>query len=459
MGTSFWLATIIFSFTFLLILTEKMHRTVIAMVGAVIMVLAGKFLAFYSGEQALRAIDFNTIGLLLGMMIIVVVLEKTGFFQYLAIWTAKKTKGNPWLLVVFLGTITTLVSCILNNVTTVILIAPVTIIMARILEISPLPILMAEALLSNIGGVATLIGDPPNIMIGSAAHFTFNDFLLKMGPVVVAAWLATLLTLKFVFKKELSQKPRHVEELLKMDEKKALKDKKTLKKVGIVLLLVMALFFLQGTFSLSPALVALLGAALTLILVAPQEDPQPVLEKVEWSVLLFFASLFVIIGGLEAAGVLKEVSLGLGHLIGHNVIIAALIILWISALMSAVVDNIPFTVAMLPIIQYLGTQGIPINILWWALALGVGFGGNGTPIGSSSNVVIVAKSEQTETPINLKIWLKAGFTSMVVTVLVASILLASFASYFSAPTLGQKQKKQINEKALSVAPHFLTNKF
>ncbi len=447
----FVVATTIFAITFILIFTEKIHRTVIGMLGAVVMVGAGMFYDFYDAEKALGAIDFNTIGLLLGMMIIVAILEKTGFFQYLAILAAKKTKGDPWKLVVVLGTVTTLVSLVLDNVTTVVLIAPVTIIIARLLKISPIPLLMAEALLSDTGGVATLVGDPPNIMIGSAAGFSFNDFITHIAPIVVLAWLATLVTLRFVFRKEMMQKPQDVDELMKMNEKDALKDTKTLKKIFIVLSLVIVLFFLHSSMHMEPSMVALIGAALALMLVNPKKDPQPILEKVEWSVLIFFSALFVIVGGLEHAGVLEVLASNIAGMANGNPAFAALAILWISAFMSAIVDNIPFTVAMIPVLTYLESQGVPTNLLWWSLALGVGFGGNATPIGSTANIVVVAKSEQTDTPITFKSWLKSGTSAALATLVVASITIVTFSSFLSKETSSQ----QIEHNTIG---HTITNK-
>lgn len=438
---SFVISSVIFVVTFILIFTERIHRTVIGLFGAVVMVAAGMYFKFYAPGQALQAIDFNTIGLLLGMMIIVAILEKTGFFQYLAIVAAKKTKGDPWKLVVVMGTITTLVSLVLDNVTTVVLIAPVTIIIARLLKISPIPILMAEALLSDTGGVATLVGDPPNIMIGSAAHFSFNDFLIHVAPIVFFAWLVTLITLKFVFRKEMKQKPENIDNLMNMNEKDAMKDIKTLKKIAFVLGLVVVLFFMHSSFHMPPSMVALIGASLAFLIVSPKKDPQPILEKVEWSVLLFFAALFVIVGGLEHAGVLNVLAMKIAALAGGNIVVSALAILWISAVMSAIVDNIPFTVAMIPVISYLETQGIPVNLLWWALALGVGFGGNGTPIGSTANVVVVAKSEQTDTPITFKSWLKAGTSATLVTLIVATIAIITMSGFLGRETSGQKMYK------------------
>ncbi|OQY17159.1 MAG: hypothetical protein B6I36_09360 [Desulfobacteraceae bacterium 4572_35.1] len=429
----FIISCIVFVVTFALILTERIHRTVIGLFGAVVMVGMGMIFDFYHPSSALHAIDFNTIGLLLGMMIIVAILEKTGFFQYLAILAAKKTKGDPWKLVVVLGTVTTLVSLILDNVTTVVLIAPVTIIIARLLNISAVPILMSEALLSDTGGVATLVGDPPNIMIGSAAGFTFNDFIFHVTPIVIAAWFVTLITLKVVFRKELQQKPQHIDKLMKMNEMDALTDLKTCKIILGVLAIVTGLFFIHHTVHMPPSMVALIGAALALLLVSPKEDPQPILEKVEWSVLLFFAALFIIVGGLEHAGVIGALADHMASLASGNLVTAAILIMIISAVASAAIDNIPFTMAMIPVIQTLGDKGVATNILWWALALGVGFGGNGTPIGSTANVVVVAKSEQTDDPITFVRWFKSGSVAMIATVVVAVAAIYVFPHWLEGP--------------------------
>lgn len=415
------IATAIFGVTFFLILTERIHRTVIAFFGAIVMVLAGIIFDFYEPHDALAAVDFNTIGLLFGMMVVVAIFERTGVFQYLGILVAKKTRGNPWLLVVALGTLTTVLSFILDNVTTIILIVPITIVVTRLLEINPVPILMAEALLSDTGGVATLVGDPPNIMIGSAAGFSFNDFLVYSMPVVAVAWVATLLTLKLVYHKELKAVPKNLDQLEKMDEKEAIVDHRTLHLTLAILCLIVLLFFVHHALHLEASIITLLGASLLLLLVSPNKDPQSVIEKTELSVLLFFISLFVIVGGLEHAGVLEKLANLITNGAHHNILLTAIIVLWSTAILSAIVDNIPMTVAMIPIIGYLGTQGVDIGVLWWALAWGVGFGGNGSPIGSTANVVVVAKSEQTDTPITFKMWLKAGTSTMFVSLVVATI--------------------------------------
>lgn len=424
-------ALTIFATTFFFILTERIHRTVVGLFGAITMVIAGIIFDFYHPYEILEVIDFNTLGLLFGMMLLVSMLERTGFFQYLGIYTAKRTRGNPWYLMVALSAITAVLSMVLDNVTTIILIVPITIIIAEMLRINPVPILMAEALLSNIGGAATLIGDPPNIMIGSAAGFTFNDFLVHALPIVVVTWIITLFVFKLLYHKDLAAKPQNVEQLMAMDEKEAIKEPQTLKKLLSVFGLTIALFFLHGVLHIEPALVALIGASLALIVVAPKHDPQEIIEKCELSVLLFFASLFVIVGGLEHAGILEMLAKLLTHGAADNLLLSAIIILWASAILSAIVDNIPLTVAMIPIIGYLASTGIPVEILWWALVFGVGFGGNGSPIGSSAGVIVVAKAEKTAHPISFIDWIKQGAPTMFVSLSIATIALIMFTPFFS----------------------------
>lgn len=437
MDYALWVSVAVFVVTFGLIIAEKLHRTVIAFFGAIMMVIAGLIFGFYSPEKAMHAIDFNTIGLLLGMMTIVAIMETTGAFQYLGILVAKKTKGNPWLLVFALGTVTTVLSLVLDNVTTIILIVPVTIVVTRMLKINPTPVLMAEALLSDTGGVATLVGDPPNIMIGSIAGFSFNDFLLHSMPVVLVAWFATLAVLKVIYRKEMKQKPQNIDKLMKMDEREAITDMRTLKIIIAVLVLVIGLFFMHNTLHIEPSLVALIGAAIALILVSPNKDPQKIFEKLELSVLVFFAALFVIVGGLEFSGALDIVAEMLVSGADNNIVMTAIIVLWISAVLSALVDNIPFTVAMIPVIAALQAKGVDVNILWWALVFGVGFGGNGSPIGSTANVIVVSKSEQTDTPITLKGWMRSGALVMVITCVIATVVLITFSDYFNKTTIGQ----------------------
>ena len=275
-------------------------------------------------------------------------------------------------------------------------------------------------MLSNTGGVATLVGDPPNILIGSAANFTFNDFLVRLAPIVGVAWFFAIILIRFLFRKELAKKPRDIKALKSLDEKESIHNPSALKRILIILLGVILLFFLHSSLHLSPATIALLGAAAALIWVKP--DVEKVLDAVEWSVLLFFAALFVLVGGLEASGLLEQIALNISGLAKSNLLLSGIILIWGSAILSAVVDNIPFTIVMIPVIQSLGAEGIDITPLWWALALGAGFGANGTPIGSTANVIAVKLSERTRNPITTRLWLRTGLPVMFVVLLVASLL-------------------------------------
>jgi len=424
-------ATLVFGVTFVMILSDRVDRTIVAMVGAAVMVAVGMLMGFYTQEEALYAIDFNTLGLLLGIMIIAMLLQRTGFFEYVAIVAGKLSHGDPWLLVVMFGTMTTLLSTVLPNVTVIVLIAPVAILIAEILGITPVPLLLAAALLSDTGGVATLVGDPPNVMIASAAGFSFNDFLTHTAPLVFVAWLAALLILRIVFRPELAQQSENIEALMSLDQTEALKDPSGARKVLIVLGAVILLFFVQGQLGLTPAFVALAGAAGALLWIRPSVEET--LEGIQWPILLFFAALFIAVGGLEAAGVLELVAGSVSGLAHANLLVASILLLLIGAVMSAVVDNIPFTIAMIPVIQQLGRLGISTSPLWWALALGAGFGGNGTIIGSASNVITVALSEKTHYPITSRIWTRAGLPVMIVTCLVGSVLFAIFFGWMSTP--------------------------
>lgn len=417
-------SVLVFLVTLTLIFTERLNRVVASMIGAVVMVAAGLIFSFYNETQALASIDFNTIGLLLGMMIIVAILEPTGFFQYLAILVSKRSNGKPLKLLILLGTITTVVSMFLDNVTTVVLIAPVTILICEILGLSPLPYLMAEAILSDTGGVATLIGDPPNILIGSAAGFSFVDFLTHSLPIIVVVWFVALLILRYLFRKDLALVPSNLDALQELNPKNALKDSGAAKKVIIVVGITVVFFLLEEMLHIRPALVAIGASALALVWVRP--SIQETLKHIQWDVLLFFASLFVIIGGLEASGIMQSVAGFVANAKNLPPVVFGLILLWSVAILSALVDNVPITIALIPVIQGLGAAGMDINPLWWALVFGAGLGGNGTIIGSTANMVVASISEKTETPITPKIWNKRGLPVMLGTCLVASLLYIVF---------------------------------
>ncbi len=414
-------SSLIFILTYVGILSERIHRTIVALAGAVLMVAIGGWFSFYDMHKAVNAIDFDTITLLFGMMIVVGLFTETGFFQYLAIRAAKLARGKPWLLLLYLGLVTSLVSMVLDNVTTIIIMIPVTLSIADILGISPMPFLISAVLLSNIGGVATLIGDPPNILIGSAAGFSFTDFLTHLAPIVIVAWAIAQLILLFLFRSFLKRKPKNVDRLMGMNERQAITDPLTTSRMLKVLGITVFLYLIHDKIGLEPGLVALIGACLGLLWIRPKLDQ--LLSNVHWDVLLFFMSLFVIVGGLEAGGILTLAGRGILLLTGHGMAVAALVILWVSAFASGVLSNVPFTIAMLPILKGLASQGISTGPLWWALALGVGFGANMTPIGAASNVFVVSLADSVGESLTFKEWLRNGSTIAFATCVVGSAAL------------------------------------
>jgi Na+/H+ antiporter NhaD/arsenite permease-like protein len=423
-------ASAVFIVSLWLIFSERLNRTIVAVAGAALMVGVGKLLGSYDEPEAIAAIDFNTLGLLLGMMILVALLVPTGFFEFLAVKAGRLSKGNPLRLLVLLGTITTVLSMFLDNVTTVVLIAPVTILISEILGLSPIPFLLSEALLSNTGGVATLVGDPPNVLIGSAAGLSFNDFLTHSLPVVAVAWIFALVLLRYLFRKELETLPENMESVIGLDPAETWNDKQTALRVLVVLAGGLSLFFFQGLLGLTPAFIALSAAAVALVWVRPPIDET--LKQVEWSVLIFFAALFVMVGGLEQAGIFHSLVSLLEHAVDIPPVLFGILTIWVVAVLSAIVDNIPITIACIPVIQGLGEAGMDISPLWWALAFGAGFGGNGTIIGSTANIIVASLSERTRTPITSALWNRRGLPVMIVTCTVSSILFALFFPLMSS---------------------------
>lgn len=425
-SNSMWIATAILVGAYVMIFSEHLHRTYAALAGAVAMIGVGGWLGFYSQEEALRSIDANTIVLLMGMMLLVALLRATGLFEYLAIRIAKASGGSPVRLMIYLAVATSFLSMILDNVTTVIIFAPLTILVTRLLKLNPAPFLIAQAMMSNIGGAATLVGDPPNIMIGSAADIDFVTFLINMAPLIAAPWLVSLLLILFIFRKDLrpaTDSPVHID----LDEDKAIREPVLMRRMLFVMGLVVILFFVHHRLHFYPSFVTLIGLALALVIARPHADK--LVGEVDWSILLFFASLFVIVGGVEATGLLA--------LIGGKVaeaardpsmlLLTALALMWIAAILSALIDNIPFTVTMIPIISALSAEGIDVYPLWWALAIGVALGGNGTHIGATANIVVVAQAERSGLP-NARItplqWLRIGLPVMISGLVVASLAFA-----------------------------------
>ncbi|MBN2085627.1 MAG: ArsB/NhaD family transporter [Anaerolineales bacterium] len=423
------IAVVIFLACLAVIFTDKLHRTTIAIAGAILMVAAGRLLGFYSEPAAIAAVDFNTLGLLLGMMILVAILEPTGFFQFLAVWAGRISMGRPVRLLVLLGLVTTVLSMFLDNVTTVVLVAPVTILICEILGIQSVPFLVAEAILANTGGVATLIGDPPNILIASAAGFSFNDFLVHSLPLILIVWLVALLLTRYLFRKELEGRPTNAEAVIQLNPKEALDDPKTVRRVLVILGTTIGLFFLQELLGLSPAFIALSAASVAMIWIQP--PMKQMLERIEWNVLLFFTALFIMVGGLESAGVLKLLAELISRLQVIPPLIFDVVFIWVVAFLTALVGSVPITIGLIPVIQQLELNGMNVIPLWWALAFGAGLGGNGTIIGSMANIIVASLSERTRTPITSKLWNKRGLPVMLATCTVISILYALWFPSFS----------------------------
>ena len=412
---------------------EIVHRTAIALLGAAIILVIGistnLFSAQESFEFAVNSIDFNTIGLLLGMMIIVAILAETGIFQYVAVRASKASKANLWKLMLMLCTFTAVTSMFIDNVTTILLMVPVTISVFRVFKVSPIPFILAQVLASNVGGAATLIGDPPNIMIGSAANIDFSSFIIHMGPTIFVSFIVSLVLLRILFRKDLRSQVHNFEELQKEDEKKLVKDKVLLKKSIVVLLLVVGLFIIHGSLHIEPSVIALGGAAL--LMVITKARPERVFHEVDWSTLIFFTGLFIIVGAAEHAGTIELLSSTALSITGGDPWFTLIMVIWLSALASAFVDNIPFTATMIPMIQTLnadptiaGTFGnFQFSPLWWALSLGANLGGNGTLIGSSAGVVAAGLAEKNGYLITFNRFFRTGFPFMLSTVAIGTLIL------------------------------------
>ncbi|AEG14857.1 Citrate transporter [Desulfofundulus kuznetsovii DSM 6115] len=416
------LATGVFLLSYVLIIAEKIHRTVVALSGGAILILAG----IISQEEAVKAIDFNTIGLLVGMMLIVSITRHSGVFEYLAIKAARLARGEPAAIMVYLATVTAILSAFLDNVTTVLLIVPVTFAIAGQLKINPWPFLIAEVLASNIGGTATLIGDPPNIMIGSAARLGFVDFLVSLTPVVVVIHLFTVAGLWLIYRRQLVVSPELKAEIMQLDENEQIKDGVLLRKSLAVLALTILGFLVHQYLHLESATIALAGASLLLLIT--REDPAYVLQAVEWPVIFFFVGLFILVGGLVETGVIETLARESLQFTGGRLTATAMLILWLSAIASAFIDNIPFVATMIPLIQDMGRLGhLPSLLpLWWALSLGACLGGNGTLIGASANVVVAGMAEKRGVFISFVDFMKVAFPLMIISIIISTLYLWLF---------------------------------
>lgn len=376
-------------------------------------------------EKAFLKIDFNTIGLLIGMMIIVNITKRTGVFEYIAIKAAKFSKGNPIKILILFSVITSVLSGVLDNVTTVLLIVPVTLVITKTLEIDPIPFLMCEIFASNIGGTATLIGDPPNLMIGSAAGLSFLDFVKNLAPVIVIILLVTLLGIKQLYKNSMKTSEEDKEKIMALDESKAIRDMSLMKKCLTVLFLTLIGFLTHSYLGFESATIAIAGSAI--LLAISKVEPDEILQETEWGTIFFFIGLFIMTGVLEDVGIMEVLAQKTLSLTKGNLVMTGIFVLWISAIASAFIDNIPFVATMIPLIKAMGTMGgMDIVPLWWALSLGACLGGNGTMIGASANLVVIGIAEKSGYKISFKDYFKLGFPVMLVSIIICTAYLLMF---------------------------------
>jgi len=432
MDATFWTATVIFVLAYVVIVSEKIHKTIVAIVGASLMLVL-KILqqheAFHVEEFG---IDWNVIFLLISMMVIINLMRPTGIFEYIAIKSAKWGKGEPFRIMVIFALVTAVLSALLDNVTTVLLITPVTLLIADALEVDPIPYLISCALASNIGGTATLIGDPPNIMIASKAQLDFMAFIYHLTPVIIVVMAVYLFAIKFIWGRKLRTRDELKQRIMQMNEREAIKDPVMLKKSLIVLAMVLTGFVLHGMLHFQPATVALFGAGL-LLLLSGTHEPHHILAEVEWPTIFFFMGLFVIVGGVVKVGLIKWMSIQVLALTQGNLLATSMVVMWFSAFASAIVDNIPYVATMNPLIIDMARQIWPnetglallqhadLMPLWWSLALGACLGGNGSAIGASANVIVVGMSEKAGKRISFMKFMAYGMPIMILTVAISTV--------------------------------------
>ncbi len=430
--TAFWVATGIFILAYALIISEKIHKTIVALTGASLMIVLG----IVTQEEALHSIelgvDWNVIFLLFSMMVIINIMKPSGIFEYIAIRSAKFARGKPFMIMAVFSVVTAVLSALLDNVTTVLLIAPVTLLICDALDLDVVPYLIAEALASNIGGTATLIGDPPNIMIASKAGLSFMDFISNLAPVVIIIMIAYVITIKLIFGKKLKVKEDLRQRIMAMDENEAIKDPVLIRKSLFVLAVTMTGFVLHGVLHLEPATIALFGAAI-LLLISGIKEPHHILSEVEWSTLFFFIGLFIVIGGVVKVGLIGWMSVKMLQFTQGNMFETSMVMMWFSAFASAFIDNIPYVATMNPLIIDMAKQLWPnlhgaallqhpdLMPLWWSLALGACLGGNGTAIGASANVIVVGMSEKMGKPISFIRFMLYGMPIMIGSVFISMI--------------------------------------
>ncbi|WP_298589765.1 ArsB/NhaD family transporter [uncultured Selenomonas sp.] len=420
METSTVVAIVIFVAAYALIISEKIHRTIIGICGAMLMILLG----IISQETAIHHIDFNTLGLLMGMMVIVNITSETGLFNYLAIWAAKKVKAKPISLLVALSILTAVCSALLDNVTTVLLTVPITFSITKQLNVDVKPFLIAQILSSNIGGTATLIGDPPNIMIGSAVGLQFMDFITNLAAICVLIFIVTIGILIVLYGNKLHTTDDLRAKVMQLDEKSQIVEPRLLKKCLFALAVTISLFVLHGQLHLDTATAAMTGAGLLLLISFPQKEAMiaKVLSKVEWLAIFFFAGLFILVGALVETGVIKMLAEEAIKITNGDLTATSMLILWMSAYASAFIDNIPFVATLIPLIQDMGQMGMTnLDPVWWSLALGACLGGNGTLIGASANVVVASMAAQRGKPISFISFMKIALPMMTLSIAISSV--------------------------------------
>ena len=417
------ISIVIFLAVMAAIISEKVHRAAASIAGAVLLLVTHVLTV----ESAMEHVDVNTIGVLVGMMLFVAVVKNSGLFEYIAIKSAKLTHGRPWAIMAVFTIITAVLSAFLDNVTTVLLVGPMTIAITSILKVNPVPFLMTQILASNMGGTATLIGDPPNIMIGSEAGLSFADFIINTTPVVVVILAVSLLCFYFMFGRKMQVEDSAMKAVMELDERRAIKNKPLMIKSIVMIVLVVIGFVFHASLGMESCTIALLAAVIMLLI--GKQDTEEIILGVEWSTILFFIGLFIVVGGMEETGVIDQLANLLIGMTNGNLVLTMLIILWISAVVSAFLDNIPFVATLIPMILAIQSEGgMDVAPLWWALSLGACLGGNGTLIGASANVVLSGISNKHGYPITFMSYLKVGFPMMILSVVIAmGCLLLRFA--------------------------------
>jgi len=410
---------VIFVISYILIFSGRLERSVAALIGLFMMVSAGYAFDFMNFEEALLHVNWEVVILLFGMMTYVGLMEKTGFFRYIGIKAIKLSKGNPWLIFLYLSLITTFVSMVIDNVTTILLMIPLTVEIAEMLEINPIPVMLGEAVLSNIGGVGTMIGDPPNIMIGLVSGYTFNDFVVHLFPPVMVALIVSTILAGVIYRKWRRVEAKNIDKLMKLDPSRYIRNKRKM-KYYLYLLFAMIFFFASQSYTgISPSFVALAGGVMALVI--STEGPKEAFKAVEWPTLVFFIALFALVGGLDEVGLLSGLANGIAS-ISSNVLLISILILWVAGISSAFVDNIPITAAFIPVVSSLMVD-YNSGLLWWALAMGVGLGGNITPIGSSAGVITMSLSKRYGHGITNREWLKFGTVTGIASMAVCTAFL------------------------------------